>query len=317
MTLIMIAMTGSALGQTSPTAHAAPWTMKRLPDTGQTTHNTDTQGEDSFFTINPPLFKINGDGTVTDLITGLQWQQTDNGEMSWENGIAFCKNLKISGKTDWRLPYIQELFSIQNQGKNFPSLDTTYFTKSEAEYWWAIEERVGRSDFAWATNAGGGAGAHPKSETLSSGGKLAYHVRCVRGAELGDATTKQYTDNNDGTVTDNRTGLVWQKTEGLAVATWEDALLYAKNLVFAGHDDWRLPNLKELQSLSTAYAIKPSIDSEFFPNTANALYWSSTTLLARRGNPVQAWTIDFNYGVVSYNQKTDKLHVRLVRGGTR
>ncbi len=297
-------------------AHEAPWTMKKLPDTGQTTHNTDTPGEDSFYSINSPSFKVNGDGTVTDQVTGLQWQQADNGEMSWDSGITFCKSLKLSGKSDWRLPYIQELFSIQNQGKNFPSLDTDVFTKSDAEYWWAIEQRVDRDQFAWATNAGGGAGAHPKNETISSGGKLKYNVRCVRGSELGDSKTPHYTDNGDGTITDHRTGLVWQKAEGLEAATWEEALVYANDLVFAGHDDWRLPNLKELQSISTAYAVKPAIDSTFFPGTASALYWSSTSLLARRGNGGQAWNIDFNYGVVSYNPKVDKLHVRAVRGGT-
>mgnify|MGYP006277261171 CR=1 FL=1 len=313
--LVTLATSSLALAQTATLSHAAPWTMKRLPDTGQTTRNTDLVGEDSHFDINPPAFKNNGDGTVTDLVTGLQWQQADNGEMTWDNGVAFCDKLSTAGKNDWRLPFIQELFSIQNQGKNFPALDTSYFTKSEAEYWWAIEERVGRNDYAWATNAGGGAGAHPKSETISAGGKLRYHVRCVRGSELANQSTPHYIDGKDGTVTDTRTGLVWQKNEGLSSATWEEALSYANKLSFAGHNDWRLPNVKELESLSSPYAIKPAIDSSVFPETQNQPYWTSTTLLARRGNGNQAWSIDFNYGVVDYHPKSDQLHVRLVRGG--
>lgn len=314
--LVLLALTPVALLR-ADTTPSEPWTMKRLPDTGQTTRNSDSFGEDSFYNINTPSFKTNGDGTVTDLITGLQWQQTDSGEMTWDSGVSFCNKLTAAGKDDWRLPYIHELFSIQNHGKNFPALDTTYFTKTEAEYWWAIEQRVGRSDSAWATNAGGGAGAHPKNETVSAGGKLRYHVRCVRGETLGDNATPRYIDGGNGTVTDTYTGLVWQKADGLEAATWEEALKYAYGLVFAGHDDWRLPNIKELESLSTPYAVKPAIDSNFFPGTQNVPYWSSTTLQARRGNPNQAWSIDFNYGVVDYHDKNDKLHLRAVRGGTK
>jgi Protein of unknown function (DUF1566) len=302
-----IALAGAAYGQTP---HAAPWTMKGIPDTGQTKHYTETPGEDSFYSINPPSYKDNGDGTVTDLVTGLQWQQVDGGEKPWDASVAYCKALDLAGKNDWRLPYVQELFTILNHESGFPAL-ASIFTKSNAQYWWAAEERVGNPEYAWATNAGGGAGAHPKKETVSSGGDKRYHARCVRGAELGKGEP-HYTDNRDGTVTDNRTGLVWQKAEGMAAATWEDALTYAEGLSLAGHDDWRLPNVKELESLSTPYAVRPTIDGEFFPDTPAALFWSSTSLA---GHGEKAWTLSFSFGVVSYNPKTDKLHVRAVRGG--
>ena len=59
----------------------------RLPDTGQTTTYTTTSGEDADFIINPPSFTLNGDGPVTDNNTGLMWQQTDGGEMTWEQAI--------------------------------------------------------------------------------------------------------------------------------------------------------------------------------------------------------------------------------------
>ena len=296
------------------TLRSDPWTMRKLPDTGQTKRFTETPGEDAFYSINPPSYKVNGDGTVMDLVTGLEWQQADGGEMSWDAGLNYCKGLSLAGKSDWRLPNTHELFSIQDHGRSFPSLDTTAFTKSDAEYWWASNQRADRADYAWATNAGGGAGAHPKRETISSGGAKSYHVRCVRGAALsGKGATEPYTDNGDGTVTDNRTGLTWQKTEGIAAATWEEALAYANALKFAGHADWRLPNIKELQSLETDYAVMPSIDTAYFPATPAALYWSSTTLSP---HPERAWTLQFTYGIVSYNTKTDKLHVRAVRGGT-
>lgn len=313
---VVVLAIGAAIGQTqlspSQAGHAAPWTMKALPDTGQTKHYTETPGEDSFYAINPPSYKDNGDGTVTDLVTGLQWQQADGGEKPWDVSVGYCKALDLAGKTDWRLPYVQELFTILNHESGFPAL-APVFTKSNAQYWWAAEERVGNSEYAWATNAGGGAGAHPKKETVSSGGEKRYHARCVRGAELGNPGDAHYTDHADGTVTDNRTGLVWQKSEGLSAATWEEALVYAKELSFAGHNDWRLPNVKELESLSTPYAVRPTIDADFFPATPSALYWTSTSLA---NHAEKSWTVSFSLGVVSYNVKTDKLHVRLVRGGT-
>lgn len=311
LSLAGIVVLGSAAAQTARTS--APWTMLRLPDTGQTTRSAQTPGEDSFYSINPPSYKVNGDGTVNDLVTGLQWQQTDGGEMGWAAGVAYCKALDLGGKKDWRLPYVHELFSIMNHEAGFPALDTTAFTKTNAQYWWASEERVGNPEYAWATNAGGGEGAHPKNETVSSGGEARYHARCVRGAELGKPGDKQYTDGGDGTVTDNHTGLTWQKTDGLAAATWEEALQYVATLNLGGHNDWRLPNVKELESISSTAAVRPSIDQTAFPNTSSALYWSSTTL-ARHAE--RAWTVSFSYGVVSYNNKTEKLHVRAVRGGT-
>lgn len=301
----------AAAAQSAPTA--TPWTMLRLPDTGQTTRHTATPGEDSYFTLNPPSFRVNGDGTVADLVTGLQWQQADAGEMEWAAGVAYCKTLDLGGKKDWRLPYVHELFSILNHESNRPPLDTKAFIKSDAEYWWAIEQRVDNPSYAWAVNAGGGAGAHPKNETVSAGGKKVYDVRCVRGAELGKPGDRAYKPGGDGTVTDSHTGLVWQQQEGLEAATWEEALHYVATLNLGGHKDWRLPNLKELQSISTAYAARPSIDTAAFPDAASALYWSSTTLAQRA---TRAWTIDFRYGVISYNDKSDKLRVRAVRGGT-
>ena len=54
----------------------------------------------------------NGDGTVTDRETGLLWQQKDGGEMTWEHAQEYCSALSLGGKTGWRLPSNQELFTI-------------------------------------------------------------------------------------------------------------------------------------------------------------------------------------------------------------
>jgi hypothetical protein len=68
-------------------------TLAKLPDTGQVTDYTPTFGEDSDYTINPPAYTVNGNGTVTDQVTGLMWQQTDGGEMTWSSAVTYCQNL--------------------------------------------------------------------------------------------------------------------------------------------------------------------------------------------------------------------------------
>ena len=85
-------------------ARAQTKTMKRLPDTGQTQSFTNTFGEDSDYTLHPPFFIVNGDGTVTDTVTGLMWQQTDGGEMTVEAAETYCASLMLGGYDDWRLP---------------------------------------------------------------------------------------------------------------------------------------------------------------------------------------------------------------------
>ncbi len=252
----------------------------------------------------------NGDGTVTDLATGLMWQQSDGGEMKWEDSGAYCRSLALADHRDWRLPRANELFQILKHDALNPALDTTVFARTQAQYWWASEERADNPSAAWAINAGGGAGAHPKGETVSAGGDRAYHARCVRTATARKAPAEPFVDNGDGTVTDLRSGLMWQKSEGAAAATWEEALQYAAGLELGGHKDWRVPGIKELFSLNDPAATRPSIDGKYFPETPAALYWSATTQFNR---PANAWTVSFGFGIASYNPKTQALHVRAVR----
>ena len=86
--------------------------MNKVPDTGQTISATTTFGEDSDYTINAPSFTDNGNGTITDNITGLMWQKTDSGEMTWDNAVATALTLNLGGSVDWRLPTPMEAFSI-------------------------------------------------------------------------------------------------------------------------------------------------------------------------------------------------------------
>lgn len=84
----------------------------------------------------------NGDGTVTDQVTGLMWQQTDGGEMTWERAQEYARQLRLGGHREWRLPASMELFSILDHGKHGPAMDTDYFTRTEARYWWTDSQLV-------------------------------------------------------------------------------------------------------------------------------------------------------------------------------
>ena len=284
----------------------------KLPDSGQNSGYTSTSGEDADFYINPMSFTDNADGTITDNNTGLMWQKTDGGEMTFGKALIYCQNLRLAGYSDWRLPTSHELFSINKMDANNPAINTVYFTQTTAEYWWTAELRADDTSKVWAVNAGGGIGAHPKSETVSAGGLKKFHVRAVRNPYATVFSQNHFTDNGNGTITDNYTGLTWQKIQPLNSMTWEEALAYASSLSLAGHSGWRLPNIKELQSLNDEKLFKPSFNKQFFTQLSSGNFWSSTTLYLVSA---KAWDINVDYGIVSYSDKTIKENVLCVSGG--
>ena len=287
-------------------------TMNNLPDTGQTSSYTTTFGEDNDYSINVPSFTNNGNGTITDNVTGLMWQQGDSGELTFENGTLYCDNLVLGGFTDWRLPTKEESMSILNLDSNNPALNTTYFPTTTAGYWWSATVLYNNVNAIWVTNAGGGTGPKLKTETISAGGTLKYHARAVRSSAAA-VTVTNFSDNNDGTITDNVTGLMWQKSPAATAYTWEQALAFAENLTDASYTDWRLPNIKELVSINSETTNAPSINTTFFPTVAATRYWSSTTQLAP--GSTSAWFNDFqNAGITSHDLKTVSHPIICVRG---
>jgi hypothetical protein len=296
--------------QQSPVAedllHQSP-----LSDTGQKIRYSHTFGEDADFAGRGPAFTDNQDGTVTDQITGLIWQQSDGGEMTFESAKDYASALNLAGQSDWRLPNSAELLSIMDHGRHGPAMNTEFFTRSEARYWWTHTARADDSSKVWVVNTGGGIGAHAKLESLSAGGDRPIHVRCVRGASL-FATEPILQRSENGMVTDIQTGLIWQVAAPEQRMTWESALEYCSQLRLGGHTDWRLPNIRELRSLSNDQFVSPSLDPTFFSNARADACWSSTT---QANTPSRAWYVDFRYGLVTYSEKIELLHVRAVRGG--
>jgi hypothetical protein len=69
-------------------------------------------GQDASYTGAQPSFTDNGDGTVTDNVTGLMWQQDPGAKMTWNAGVAGAATLDLAGYGDWRLPTIKELYSL-------------------------------------------------------------------------------------------------------------------------------------------------------------------------------------------------------------
>ena len=289
--------------------------LLHLPDTGQIIGYTSTFGEDSDYAIHPPAYLNNGNGTISDKVTGLMWHQTDGGEMTWENAAVFAATNKLAGYTDWRLPATHELYSISKQGALNPAIDTNYFTVTAAEYWWTRDLQVGSTSIVWVANAGGGIGNHPKSETLSAGGSRRFHVRCVRGVAVPSTNSPihHFVNTGNGTIIDTDTGLTWQQGEIASATNWEGALQYAGTNTLAGYTDWRLPNIKELQSINDETLAFPSVDTTYFPGVTASRYWSSTSM---HGMSNEAWYLDCQYGLTSYSGKSSNLLVRCVRGGT-
>lgn len=264
----------------------------------------DYYGQDAQFTGKSSSFQDNGDGTVTDLNTGLMWQQTPDFERhNYYDAFDYVKNLEDGGYTDWRLPTIKELYSLLNSNGE---LDPTNTSSSQPylydEYFdFEYDENVPYAGQYWSStkyvkgglqtdNIEGAFGfnfadGHIKSYETglyfdgSSGvNDPGCFVRAVRGEE-NVYGVNDFVDNNDGTVTDNATELMWQQVDDGNTYNWKEALALAAESELAGYTDWRLPNTKELQSIiDYEKATIPAIDENYFTCTDDdSWFWTSTT----------------------------------------
>ena len=259
-------------------------------------------GQDGQYEINPPQYKDNNDGTVTDLVSGLIWQKTpDFVKRNQDDAEKYANKLELAGHNDWRLPTITELFSISdfrgNMKTRTPYINTEYFDfaypKSDVDSSGRPGQRNMDGQYASSTRYLGMTMGRDKSAfgfNFADGRIKSYplnatrYVRCVRGNS--DYGNNNFKDNHDGTITDKATGLIWQTADSDKGMDWKDALAYAENLTLAGKDDWRLPSVKELQSIvdysrapdaSKKSMRGPAIDPIFKLTTDESWCWSSTT----------------------------------------
>lgn len=120
-----------------------------------------------------------------------------------------------------------------------------------------------------------------------------------------------YSDLGNGTVMDWCTGLMWQRDTAPGTYRWQQALEYCKGLSLGGHNDWRLPNARELQNIVDYGRWDPSIDPVF--GAEPCYYWSSSD---DAFGHVHAWGVHFNLGNVHLAHKYGDYYVRAVRGGS-
>jgi hypothetical protein len=128
----------------------------------------------------------------------------------------------------------------------------------------------------------------------------------------GAPNLENYTDNGDGTVTDNLTGLMWQQTVPTGTYTWSQAVAYCPTLNLAGHSDWRLPSRIELVSIvDFGVSSGVTINATYFPSTPAGWFWSSSPLGVSSS---LAFYVSFNYGFTgSHGGVSSRIDVRCVR----
>lgn len=274
-----------------------------IVDTGQTTCFDDTTatdcppegaalyGQDAQFTGNAPSYTTNQDGTVTDNVTGLIWQQsadtTGDGsitaadKLTYDGAVRYCENLTLADQSDWRLPDIKQLYSLID----FRGTDPSGYNGTDTS---GLRAFLNQDYFAFAygdTDAGGRLiDAQYASRTRYVGAamgqdavfgvnfadgrikgyplRLSFFVLCVRGnTSYGQ---NSFVDNSDSTITDQATGLMWAQDDSAAGITWAEALGWAEQqnaANYLGYSDWRLPNIKELHSI---------VDYSRSPDTTNS-----------------------------------------------
>jgi len=252
----------------------------------QTTITAPSMGEDFYgqnadFPGNTPSYTDNGDGTVTDNVTGLMWQQSfdhnGDGSIDYSDKLTYSEAVNIAGSvntagyTDWRLPTIKEMYSlIMFSGKDIsgyngtstdgliPFMNTDYFEFAYGDT--DAGERLidmqcattntyvdnSVEEMVFGVNFADGR-IKGYGTSLPGIGDKAFNYLLVRGRT--DYGVNDFIDNGDGTISDNATGLMWMQDDNGEGVLWKDALSYAKGTEYAGYSDWRLPDAKELQSI--------------------------------------------------------------------
>ena len=239
-------------------------------------------GQDAQVVTAAPAYRDNGDGTVTDRVTGLEWQKDPGAKKTFRQAVAGASACRTGGHDDWRLPTIKELYSLilfsgadpdprgsgTDRLRPFIDADAFVFHYGDAER----GERIIDSQFATCTKyvsttmhgdetmfgvnfADGRIKGYGLRDPRGRGEKT-FYVLYVRGNPA--YGRNDFREGGDGTVIDRATGLEWMRADsghlkagpkGDGRLTWQEALAWAEELTYAGHDDWRLPSAKELQSL--------------------------------------------------------------------
>lgn len=292
-----------------------------LPTTGQSFY-----GQNTNHSGNTPSYTDNGNGTITDYVTGLIWEKTADknndaainyyDKQTYAEALAGAASCSTGGYTDWRLPSIKELYSLimyygaesnptaTTQGTSVPFINTNYFTfgygdLNSSSHGATSDERLIDAQYAttsiYVNTTMNGAStmfgvnfADGRIKGYPANNQKKYYIKYVRGNTA--YGINNYVDNQDATITDNATGLMWMQNDNTTSILWESALSYAEDFTFAGYSDWRLPDVKELQGIvdysrspatSNSAAINPVFNCTQITDEAGVAdypyYMSSTT----------------------------------------
>jgi len=331
----------------------------KIPDTGQNLCYNNSRaincpstasqffGQDAQYRGHQPTYRNNGDGTVTDLQTGLMWSKAVSADkLNLNDAQSAADRMTLGGHSDWRVPNIKELYSLIDfrsytgfSGRrnlyNVPSNAIPYINTDYFDFLYGSKsERY--IDAQWLTSTKYVSTTMDGAETLFgvnfADGRIKgygykrpigrvlkkFYVRYVRGAPYGQ---NQFNDNGDGTVTDQATGLTWAKMDSARGMNWSQALAYAEKLNLGEHSDWRLPNAKELQYIvdytrspdtSSSAAIDPIFQSSSIVNEKGQkdypYYWTSTTHLDGPRPGISAAYIAFGRAIGHMHGVTMDVH---------
>ena len=243
-----------------------------------------------------PRFTNNGDGTVTDNLTGLIWQQTNSSiTMNWTNAIEYANTNTLAGQTDWRLPNIIELNSIYNAGyMNNSTWMSSWFTGVQSGFYISSTTYTALNTQAYGLYMVSG----DTSQVAKTGGNYVLIVRGESNLPKTGQTTSfttgddgdlqkgvswpspRFLNRGDGSVVDRLTGLMWEQSPVTTTEAWAAGLTTIAGKSTAGHTDWRMPNRNELYSLVTFdYGVRTFewLNAGTFMNVQGAYYHSGTT----------------------------------------
>ncbi len=232
--------------------------------------------------------------------------------------IQALNNANYCGYSDWRIPTRSELISIIDYRRFNPAINPIFSNTQNSNYW-ANSPNIEGRDNKWYLSFNVGISENGDSLSFVDG----THIRAVRTKAQNykpTLSTHRFTIINNGTeVKDNKTGLIWQRCSlgqtlsgNKCVGTakeynWKNALSKAQAL----GNGYRLPNIKELQSLIEGNFNNSAINSKMFPNTPiNSVYLSASTTSYHSPG---VWFLWFDDGYSSYTEKNNNGYVRPVR----
>lgn len=216
----------------------------------------------------PHAERLQLDGDVArDPVTSLAWARTPVAAGNLSDAAASCR---ARGR-GWRLPSRIELASIVDVQRT-PTIDGDAFS-APADYFWTASAVAGRDDLVWTIYFGQGL-------TGPSGADGVAFARCVRGGANADDPRYEVTTE---LVTDRGTGLVWQRNAAPQRFAWSFAREVCDALELGGSRGFRLPSLRELQTIVDERAAAPAFDAAFAANDDDEL-WSSSKSGANEGS---------------------------------